>query len=55
MQEDTVLAADKQEEILYWFEPQDAWNYFSMPSILSAHESPILSLYIQNYNQNSCW
>lgn len=36
MQKDTVLAADKPEESLYCFEPQDVWNYFSVPSILSA-------------------
>lgn len=53
MQEDTVLAADKPEESLYCFEPQDVWNYFSVRSILSAPENPetaLLILYIQNYN-----
>lgn len=58
MQEDTVLAADKSEESLFCFEPQDVWNYFSVPSILSAQENQktaLLSLYIQNYNQKPCY
>lgn len=57
MQKDTVLAADKPEESLYCFEPQDVWTYFSVPSILSAPENPetaLLILHIQNYDQNPC-